>query len=321
VVDEAPDSASGCLPKGGSCVSDTSCMRSGEDEWQTGATSQGRLLGCTIILLLLAGCTGERVSSLTEGAKADSEDAYALALCQAVTRYRGGIDPYVHSPNSLGMRARLDALVSLTHEFYLTLVASEPPSSAGARDVADAIQDAVGRSDAYLRALRAAPTRWSEDALVRDVTPAMAVVSLVWHLNFDAPSDVVMFLEDAAAPADIESLTQEVKAIPEVRSVTYESKEDACIVFLHTFRDATLADCSELPASLRITLTNGGKPSSDVAILFENHPDVDEVKDFYTYYRGPASVLGLSEEPFPMLTELSGLLRAEKRCAGWAPGP
>jgi FtsX extracellular domain len=285
-----------------------------ESEAHTGR----RLRTGVMVLCLLASCAGGRASDVVPSEASNEDRTYVLSLCAAVSQYAMSVAPYLSSTDSSRMEGRIDALIRLTHEFSVSLIAAGSPSSVGPEGVAASIRDAVGDSEWQLRMLGTRPTTWSEAALMSAMAPVLGVVTLVAELSFDAPADVAVYLDEPATSSVVPSLTREIEEIPEVRSVRYQTKEEACAVFLHAFRDPEPGACNQLPASLRVTLTQSGvSASGEVASFLEGRTGVDEVMDIHAAFREPASLIGLRLDPFPALTELSELLQAESACASW----
>jgi hypothetical protein len=277
-----------------------------------------RLRTGVMVLCLLASCVGTRASDVVPSEASDEDRTYVLSLCAAVSEYAMSVAPYLSSTDPSRMEGRIDALIRLTHEFSVSLTAAGSPSSVGSEGVAGFIRDAVEDSEWQLRMLGTRPATWSEAALMSVMAPVIGVVTLVAQLSFDAPADVAVYLDDPATSSVVQSLTREIEEIPEVRSVSYQTKEEACTVFLHAFRDPESGACSQLPASLRVTLTQSGVSSSgEVASFLEGRTGVDEVMDIHAAFREPASRIGLRLDPYPALTELSELLQAESACASW----
>jgi len=209
-----------------------------------------RLRTGVMVLCLLASCVGARASDVSPSEASDEDRTYVLSLCAAVSEYAMSVAPYLSSTDPSRMEGRIDALIRLTHEFSVSLTAAGSPSSVGSEGVAGFIRDAVEDSEWQLRMLGTRPATWSEAALMSVMAPVIGVVTLVAQLSFDAPADVAVYLDDPATSSVVRSLTREIEEIPEVRSVSYQTKEEACTVFLHAFRDPEPGSCSQLPASL-----------------------------------------------------------------------
>jgi hypothetical protein len=280
---------------------------------------QGRRLRTGVMALcLLASCVGARASDGVPGEASDQDRTYVLSLCAAVSQYAMSVAPYLASTDPSRMEGRIDALIRLTHEFSVSLAAAGSPSSVGPEGVAEFIRGAVEDSEWQLRMLATRPATWSEAALMSVMAPVIGVVTLVAQLSFDAPADIAVYLDDPATSSVVRALTRELEEIPEVRSVSYQTKEEACTVFLHGFREHEPGACSQLPASLRVTLTQSGVSSSgEVASFLEGRTGIEEVMDIHAAFREPASRIGLRLDPYPALTELSELLQAESACATW----
>lgn len=94
--------------------------------------------------------------------------------------------------------------------------------------------------------------------------------------------EVAVYLTDPVNPTNVQSLTQTLEKLPVVSTVTFESKADACVRYKKLFANQTAlvnnVDCSALPASLRVKLSDPER-FAQVAAVLQGQPGIERVVD------------------------------------------
>lgn len=100
--------------------------------------------------------------------------------------------------------------------------------------------------------------------------------------------EVVVYLSDPVNPDTVDSLTDRLTGLQVVSDVGYETKDEACRRFKELFEDQRAlvdnVDCSVLPASLRVNLSDPERFDQINAVL-KGQPGIDRIidqRDFLT---------------------------------------
>jgi cell division transport system permease protein len=93
---------------------------------------------------------------------------------------------------------------------------------------------------------------------------------------------VAVYLTDPPQPSTVQTLEDKLHALPVVSDVTYETKEQACDRFKVLFANqpalVNTVDCSALPASLRVNLSDPAQFAQVKAVL-EGQPGIERIVD------------------------------------------
>jgi cell division transport system permease protein len=94
--------------------------------------------------------------------------------------------------------------------------------------------------------------------------------------------EVAVYLTDPVNPDTVSSLTDKLNELPVVANVDYETKAEACERFKRLFANQTAlvnnVDCSALPASLRVKLSDPQQYDQVKAVL-AGQPGIDRIVD------------------------------------------
>jgi cell division transport system permease protein len=94
--------------------------------------------------------------------------------------------------------------------------------------------------------------------------------------------EVAVYLTDPVNPETVQVLTNKLDQLPVVSNVQYETKAEACVRFKEIFASQKSlvdnVDCSALPASLRVKLSDPEK-FAQVAAVLKGQPGIDRVVD------------------------------------------
>ncbi len=94
--------------------------------------------------------------------------------------------------------------------------------------------------------------------------------------------EVAVYLTDPVNPQTVQVLTDKLNQLPVVSDVHYETKDEACARFRAIFASQKSlvenVDCSKLPASLRVKLSDP-EQYAQVAAVLKGQPGIDRVVD------------------------------------------
>ncbi len=94
--------------------------------------------------------------------------------------------------------------------------------------------------------------------------------------------EVAVYLTDPVNPQTVQVLTEKLNQLPVVSDVHYETKDEACARFRAIFASQKSlvenVDCSKLPASLRVKLSDP-EQYAQVAAVLKGQPGIDRVVD------------------------------------------
>ncbi len=94
--------------------------------------------------------------------------------------------------------------------------------------------------------------------------------------------EVAVYLTDPVNPQTVRVLTDKLNQLPVVSDVHYETKDEACARFREIFASQRSlvenVDCSALPASLRVKLSDP-EQYQQVAAVLKGQPGIDRVVD------------------------------------------